>query len=144
MATMSPELIFAFVFLRTARPHGALDAGAALQRLQARFTMAGSDNLRMPTEAIFAVGTRRVILSFTKLMTNKFQPGASHFLLFDRHDLAHAMGRIDHQFSGLEALTLGGGLLINSHSGGRSFTGRFRPAGCLSHGSPTASMPRSL
>src|SRR5437660_1590392 len=36
----------------------------------ARFTIRGSASLRMPTDTIFAVGTRSVILSLTKLMTN--------------------------------------------------------------------------
>ena len=67
---MSPELIFAsyscarrdhMVRLMRARPFSVSSA---------RLTTAGSASLRMPTETIFAVGTRNVILSFTKLMTN--------------------------------------------------------------------------
>ena len=69
MATMSPELILAsyscarrdhMVRLMRARP---------LSVSSARFTIGVSASLRMPTEAIFEVGTRNVILSLTKLMT---------------------------------------------------------------------------
>src|ERR1700681_4743271 len=70
MATMSPELILAsyswarrdhIVRLTRARP---------LRVSSARLTSAGSDSLRMPTLATLAVGTRSVILSFMKLITN--------------------------------------------------------------------------
>src|SRR6185295_5857840 len=45
----------------------------------ARLTSGASASLRMPTEAILAVGTRNVILSLTKLMTNSssLQPATS-------------------------------------------------------------------
>src|ERR1700676_1466035 len=67
---MSPELILAsyswarrdhIVRLTRARP---------LRVSSARLTSAGSDSLRMPTLATFAVGTRSVILFFMKLITN--------------------------------------------------------------------------
>src|SRR3978361_1911413 len=67
---MSPELILAsyswarrdhIVRLTRARP---------LRVSSARLTRAGSDSLRMPTLATLAVGTRSVILSFMKLITN--------------------------------------------------------------------------
>src|SRR4051794_19585482 len=67
---MSPELILAsyswarrdhMVRLMRARPFKVSSA---------RRTSAGSDSLRMPTLATFAVGTRSVILSFMKLITN--------------------------------------------------------------------------
>src|SRR5580658_6748915 len=67
---MSPELIFAsyswarrdhIVRLTRARPFRVSSAF---------FTSTGSDSLRMPTLATFAVGTRSVILSFMKLITN--------------------------------------------------------------------------
>src|SRR6201747_1240647 len=70
VATMSPELILAsyswarrdhIVRLTRARP---------LRVSSARLTRAGSDSLRMPTLATLAVGTRSVILSFMKLITN--------------------------------------------------------------------------
>src|SRR3984957_19104706 len=76
---MSPELILAsyswarrdhIVRLTRARPFRVSSA---------RFTSAGSDSLRMPTLATFAVGTRSVILSFMKLITNSssFAPAIS-------------------------------------------------------------------
>src|ERR1700754_4962251 len=70
MATMSPELILAsyswarrdhIVRLTRARP---------LSVSSAFLTSVGSDSLRMPTLATLAVGTRSVILSFMKLITN--------------------------------------------------------------------------
>src|SRR5450631_3560617 len=70
MATISPELILAsyswarrdhIVRLTRARPFRVSSA---------RLTSVGSDSLRMPTLATLAVGTRSVILSFMKLMTN--------------------------------------------------------------------------
>src|ERR1700733_13565384 len=79
MATMSPELILAsyswarrdhIVRLTRARPFKVSSAF---------FTSAGSDSLRIPTLATFAVGTRSVILSFMKLITNSssFAPAIS-------------------------------------------------------------------
>src|SRR3984957_11025561 len=76
---MSPELILAsyswarrdhIVRLTRARP---------LRVSSAFFTSTGSDSLRMPTLATFAVGTRSVILSFMKLITNSssFAPAIS-------------------------------------------------------------------
>src|SRR6267378_8170778 len=54
---MSPELILA-------------SYSCARRDSSVRLTNAGSDSLRMPTLATFAVGTRSVILSFMKLITN--------------------------------------------------------------------------
>src|ERR1051325_3901900 len=76
---MLPELILAsyswarrdhMVRLMRARP---------LRFSSARLTIGPSASLRMPTAAIFAVGTRNVILSLTKLMTNSssLQPATS-------------------------------------------------------------------
>src|ERR1700755_653646 len=69
MATISPQLILAsyscarrdhIVRLTRARPFSVSSA---------RLTRAGSESLRMPTLATLAVGTRKVILSFMKLIT---------------------------------------------------------------------------
>ena len=62
---------------------------------------------------------------------------ARDLLLLDRHDLTHPVGRVDDEFVGLEALSLGS-LLIAGHSGHDSFTGAFAAAGHLGCGSPTA------
>src|SRR5262249_62262322 len=61
--------------------------------------------------------------------------GARDLLLLDRENLAHAVGRIDDELVGPEALTLG--RLLAGHSGGNSFI-RLAPEGCLGHGGPTA------
>ncbi len=57
------------VFLRPARHIVRLMRARPLSVSSARFTIGVSASLRMPTEAIFEVGTRNVILSLTKLMT---------------------------------------------------------------------------
>ena len=55
---------------------------------------------------------------------------AGDLLLLDRHDLAHAMGRIDDEFVGLEALSLGR-LLGDCHSVSHSLAVRPAAAGRL-------------
>ncbi len=47
------------------------------------FTSAGSESLRMPTLATLAVGTRRVILSLMKLITNSSSLAPAISLLLD-------------------------------------------------------------
>ncbi len=58
------------VRLMRARPFSVLSAFA---------TMSGEESLRMPTAFAFAVGTRKVILSFSNVMTNSssFMPATS-------------------------------------------------------------------
>ena len=68
--------------------------------------------------------------------------GARDLLLLDRDDLADAMGRIDDEFVGLEALTLG--RLLGGHSRNCSLL-RLAAAERFGHGSPTArAAPGSL
>src|SRR5471030_1554685 len=70
MATMSPELILAS-YSCARRDHIVRFMRARPLRVsKARLTSAGSDSLRIPTLATLAVGTRSVILSFMKLITN--------------------------------------------------------------------------
>src|SRR6195952_4452709 len=70
MATMSPELILAS-YSWARRDHMVRLMRARPFRVSSAFlTSAGSDSLRMPTLATLAVGTRSVILSFMKLITN--------------------------------------------------------------------------
>src|SRR5258706_2427983 len=70
MATMSPELIFAS-YSCARRDHIVRLTRARPFRVSSAFlTSTGSDSLRMPTLATLAVGTRSVILSFMKLITN--------------------------------------------------------------------------
>src|SRR6516162_5272351 len=95
-------------------------------------TMGCSASLRIPTAEIFAVGTRKVILSLTKLITNNSRVLPCDFLFFDRNDLADAMRRIDNEFTGLEILTLR--RLFRGHSLVCSLTLWLGAAGRLGHG----------
>src|SRR5712672_2851812 len=70
MATMSPELILASYSCARRDHMVRLTRARPLSVSSARRTVGPSASLRMPTEAILAVGTRSVILSLTKLMTN--------------------------------------------------------------------------
>ena len=56
----------------------------------------------MPTAAAFAVGTRSVSLSLSKLITNSSR--ALDLLLLDTHDLAEDAG--NNELAGLEAMPL--------------------------------------
>src|ERR1700704_3844911 len=67
---MSPELILASYSCARRDHIVRLTRARPLRVSSARLTNAGSDSLRMPTLATFAVGTRSVILSFMKLITN--------------------------------------------------------------------------
>src|SRR6188768_3263351 len=67
---MSPELILASYSCARRDHMVRLTRARPLSVSSAFFTSAGSDSLRMPTLATLAVGTRSVILSFMKLMTN--------------------------------------------------------------------------
>src|SRR5882757_4860994 len=107
---MSPELILASYSCARRDHIVRLTRARPFRVSSARLTSAGSDSLRMPTLATFAVGTRSVILSLMKLIT-KSSSFAGDLLLLDRQNLADAVGGIDHEFVGLEALTLGQNLL---------------------------------
>ena len=79
MATMSPELILAS-YSCARRDHMVRLMRARPLRVSSAFlTSGGSASLRMPTDTILAVGTRSVILSLMKLMTNSssFAPAIS-------------------------------------------------------------------
>src|SRR5580698_10922584 len=67
---MSPELILASYSCARRDHIVRLTRARPLRVSSARLTSAGSDSLRMPTLATLAVGTRKVILSFMKLITN--------------------------------------------------------------------------
>src|SRR3954451_22756437 len=70
MATMSPELILASYSCARRDHMVRLTRARPFRVSSARLTSPGSDSLRMPTLATLAVGTRSVILSFMKLITN--------------------------------------------------------------------------
>src|SRR5262245_2546429 len=96
------------VFLRPARPHGALDAGAALKRLKrpahdarlGEFAHADGGNLRG--------GHAQRHLVLDEVDDEQFELVAGDFLLLDRRDLTDAVSRVHDKLIGLEALTLGG------------------------------------
>src|SRR6266849_2959003 len=67
---MSPELILASYSCARRDHIVRLTRARPFRVSSARLIRAGSDSLRMPTLATFAVGTRSVILSFMKLITN--------------------------------------------------------------------------
>ena len=58
--------------------------------------------------------------------------GPGDLLLLDREDLADAMGGVDDELAGLEALTLG--CLLDGHAGSCSFVRPGGADGCLGHG----------
>ena len=100
-----------FVFLGPARPHRALDAGAALQGFQRAL-----DQRRLRQLAHADIGDlrgrhpqRHLVLH--EIDHEQLELGAGDLLLLDGQDLAHAVRGIDHEFVGLEALTLGQNLL---------------------------------
>ncbi len=117
-----------FVFLRPARPHGALDAGTALQRLQRLL-----DQRRLGQLAHADIGDlggrhaeRHLVLH--EIDHEQLELGARDLLLLDRQDLADAVSGIDHEFIGLEALTLGHDLLrlLDARRGGDRLGGSLR------------------
>ena len=70
MATISPELILASYSCARRDHMVRLIRARPLSVSSARLTSGVSASLRMPTDVTFDVGTRSVILSLTKLMTN--------------------------------------------------------------------------
>ena len=61
----------------------------------------------MPTAADLGGRNPKRHLVLDEIDDEQFELGARDFLLLDRHDLADAVGRIDDEFVGLEALSLG-------------------------------------
>ncbi len=126
---------FRLILLGAPRPHRALDAGATFQRFQrapdqrrlGELTHADGSDLRRRHPQ------RHLVLD--EVDDEELELGARHLLLLDRQNLAHAMGRIDDELVGPEALTLG--RLLAGHSGGNSFV-RLAPDRCLGHGTPSA------
>ena len=117
-----------FVFLRPARPHRALDARAALEGLQRPL-----DQRRLGQLAHADIGDlggrhaqRHLVLH--EIDHEQLKLGARDLLLLDGQDLADAVRGIDHEFVGLEALTLGQDLLrlLHARSGSHRLGGRLR------------------
>ena len=107
------------VFLRPARPHRAFDPGAPLEGVEStpherpfgKLAHAYGDDLggRHPQ--------RHLVLD--EMDDEQLELGACDLLLLNGNDLADAMGRVNDELGGLEALALGG--LLAVHSGARSF-----------------------
>ena len=126
-----------FVFLRPARPHGALDARAALQRLERALDQRRLGQLAHADRHDLGGRNPQRHLVLDEVDDEQLELGAGDLLLLDGQDLADAVGRIDDELVGLEALSLGS-LLIAGHSGQNSFTGPFAGAGQFGCGSPVA------
>src|SRR5262249_42308522 len=126
-----------FVFLRPARPHGALDARAALQCLECTLDQRGLGQLTHAYRYDFGGRNPQRHLVLDEIDDKQLKLGSRDFLLFDSHDLTHAVGRIYDEFISLEALPLRR-LLIAGHSRHDSFAGPFAVAGHLGYRSPTA------
>ena len=101
-----------FVFLGAARPHGALDAGAALQGLQRLLHQRGLGELAHADIGDLRGRHPQRHLVLHEVDDEQLEPGAGDLLLLDGQDLANAVGGIDHEFIGLEPLTLGHDLLF--------------------------------
>jgi Staphylococcal nuclease homologue len=91
-----------FVFLRAARPHGALDAGAALQRVQRRRHDIGRRQLAHAYRLGLGGGNAQRHLVLVESDDEQFELEAGDFLLLDLRDPAHTVGRVDDMVVGLE------------------------------------------
>jgi hypothetical protein len=75
----------------------------------------------------------------TEADDEQLKPRAGDFLLLDRDDLTHTVGRIHDEFAGLEALPLRS--LLRIHSQTCSFRLRLAPRDGLCHANPTPGRP---
>ena len=89
----------------------------------------------MPTADDLGGGNPQGHLVLDEVDDEQLQLGAGDFLLLDGHDLADPVGRIDDEFVGLEALSLG--RLLRGHSRNYSLL-RLAAGRCFGHGSRTA------
>src|ERR1019366_9250479 len=100
-----------FIFLRPARPHRALDARAALQGFQRALDQRGLRQLAHADIGYLRGRHPQRHLVLHEIDHEQLELRAGDLLLLDRQNLADAMGGIDNEFVGLEALTLGQHLL---------------------------------
>src|SRR5689334_4363614 len=126
-----------FVFLRPARPHGTLDTCPTLEGLKGTLDQRCFSQLAHADRYDFGGRNPQRHLVLDEIDDKQLELSPRDFLLFNRHDLAHAVGRINDEFVGLKPLSLGS-LLIACHSGHDSFTGAFAAAGYFGCGSPVA------
>ena len=99
-----------------ARPHGALDAGAALQNLQRALDEIGLGQLAHADRQRLGDRDLETHLVFLELDHEEFELVARNFLFLDRGNLAYAMRRIDDELVGLETLPLRRFLRGNRHA----------------------------
>ena len=104
-----------FVFLRPARPHGALDARAALERLERPLDHRRLGQLAHADRRDLRGRNAQRHLVLDEVDHEQLEPRAGDLLLLDGHDLADTVGRIDDEFVRLEALPLRS--LLRGHSG---------------------------
>src|SRR6185295_8039774 len=126
-----------FVFLGPARPHGALDARAALERLERALDQRPFGQLAHAHRNDLGSRDPQRHLVLDEIDDEQLQFCPRDFLLLDRNDLTHPVRGVDDKLVGLEALSLGS-LFISGHSGHDSFTGPFAGTGRFGCGSPTA------
>ena len=114
-----------FIFLGPPGPHRALDTCAAFEGFQCPL-----DQRRLRQLAHADIGDlggrhpqRHLILH--EIDHEQLKLGAGDFLIFDRENLANAVRGINHEFVGLEALTLGQNLFrfLDARRNGHDFRG---------------------
>src|ERR1043166_3648958 len=115
------------VFLRPARPHGALDARAALEGLERLADHRALGELAHADRGDLRGRDPQRHLVLDEIDDEQLELVAGDFLFLDGDDLADAMGRVNDKLVGLEALTLGrpryGGLRRRKFDRTRSRTG---------------------
>src|SRR4029077_581783 len=123
------------IFLRAARPHGALDTGTTLQGFQSALDQRRLGELAHADGGDLGGRKPQRHLVLDEVDDEELELGAGDLLLLDGEDLADAVGRIDDELVSPEALTLRS--LLAGHSGGNSFV-RLAADGCLARGGPPA------
>src|ERR1700722_1044827 len=131
------------VFLCPARPHGALDACAALERLERPLDHRRLGQLAHADGRDLGGRNAERHLVFDEVDHEQLKPRTGDLLLLDGHDLAHTVSRIHDEFIRLEALPLRS--LLRGHSQTCSFRFRLAPGSGLCRASdPGAGRPRGL
>src|SRR5256714_1448766 len=94
------------VFLRAARPHRALDAGTALERLERAPDQGALGELAHADRRDLAHRHPQRHLVLEEVDDEQLELVARDFLLLDRENLADAVSRVDDVFVDLEPVTL--------------------------------------
>src|SRR5579885_475048 len=122
------------VFLSAARPHGALDAGATLERFKRSLDHRRLGELAHADGCDLGGRHPQCHLVLDEIDDKQLKPSACDLLFFDRYDLTHPVSRINDEFVCLEALSLSS--LLRIHSQSCSFRLRLVPMRGLRHGNP--------